>query len=199
MTAAQVASLLGRTTAAVARMRSEVGRDEGIDFRRGYSLDPSHVGSRLLVAKTCIGCGLLLPARWYCYTKRDPSRGKRWSTHCVRCLNGKAKESGSLADANNKRPLTRLARSGDASRVINQITRDKATRHRFPWLEADHVTLRDSTLTLFEKAVTLGRTYAATSRVCSKYGYTSRVGHGDPLQGAWHIDNPNEIAAVGAA
>jgi hypothetical protein len=52
--------------------------------------------------------------------------------------------------------------------------------------------LRDTTLSCFEKAIALSRTYYSVTNATRKYGYTSRVEKGDPMQGVWHIDNPND-------
>jgi hypothetical protein len=68
---------------------------------------------------------------------------------------------------------------------------DHAHRNGEPWIEADHAVLSNPDMLVIEKAIALGRTYKATMRMCSKCGYTSKVGKGDPVRGQWVIDNPN--------
>lgn len=189
LTARDVAKQLGRTYSSVRAMRHRLSKDEGITYLQGAAYNPNYVGSRRLLAKTCLGCGLLLPADWY--TRRGSAGGLKrgWTDRCTRCFGRSTKPRLSEAGKGPSRSRKKL----------QQITRDRAVRHGEPWLDSDHQVLRDSRLTIFEKAIKLGRTYEATTAACSSNGYTSRVGKGDPMQGAWHIDNPNESKVVGAA
>lgn len=189
LTAKQVAeNLIGRSTSSVNNMRCFLTRKEGIDFTARKS--PLDIGPRRLLAKTCIGCGLLLDGSWFASTGR---RG--WRSQCSRCI------SRTKTETKDKRP-PRKPESPTAikSRTdrIQAITRERANRHGFPWIDADHVVLRDTSLTVFEKAIRLGRTYLAAKQAVTKYSYTSRVGKGDPMKGVWHINNPNEHLAVSA-
>lgn len=191
LTAHEVKQYVDRSWSSIRSMRKQLSADEGICFEKTPNAnDPFCVGSRRLLAKTCLGCGLLLEASWFLDMKTNSSR---WSSRCTRCLVG----------ADSARKNSQKFRVNHAEKVaewrqdwyvkVQRLTRARATRHGFPWLEADHETLRDSSLTLFEKAIKLGRTYSATSLAVSSNGYTSRVGKGDPVAGAWHIDNPNEM------
>lgn len=189
MTRAQVARELGRSLDGVAEIRQRLGRDEGIDFGSGNTKNPHNVGPRRLLAKTCIGCGLLLDGSWFTGSN-EKSRGRRWKTRCVRCLHAADKLANPDKPSKSKRDGGQSARA--TRERLQALTRERATRHREPWIEADHKVLRDSTLTTFEKAIRLGRTYLATHSAVSANGYTSRVGRGDPMRGVWVIDNPNQ-------
>lgn len=193
LTTERVARELGRTFDGVAGVRQRLGREEGVDFGSGNGKNPHNVGPRRLLAKTCLGCGLLLDASWYSSSKQ---RGLKWRSRCQRCMN---------QDDQVRRPdrPSKSLRDGGASAKaardrLQAMTLERATRHREPWVDSDHDVLRDSTLTTFEKAIQLGRTYLATHSAVSANGYTSRVGKGDPMKGVWVIDNPN-ITEVGAA
>lgn len=192
LTASQVAKHLGRTVGSVRGARGALRRDEGISFAKSNTVDPHHVGGRRLLAKTCLGCGLLLEASWFA---PDRSKGARyWRPRCTRC-----KSQSENKDTRRERDSRRVWVASNSTRRLESLAADRAARKGQPWLDRDHVVLRDSTLTVFEKAIQLQRTYQATKTAVSANGYTSRVGKGDPMRGAWHIDNPNETKAVAAA
>lgn len=192
LTTEQVAHHLGRPFGGVAGIRKRLAKDEGVDFGNNQK-SPHNIGPRRLLAKTCIGCGLLLEASWF-NSSNDKSRGRKWKTQCARCLYKSDQAAHPDRPSKSKRDGGKSARA--ARERLQTITRERATRHREPWLEADHEVLRDASLTTFEKALSLGRTYLATHSAVSNNGYTSRVGKGDPMKGVWVIDNPNtEVAA----
>ena len=60
-----------------------------------------------------------------------------------------------------------------------------------PYTDEDHKVLSDQDLTLLQKALRLGRSYAAVRSMCMRSGYRSHVGLGDPERDQWKIDNPN--------
>lgn len=192
-TANQVAEHLNRGPNGVSRIRGMLSRSEGLDFTRGDQKSPWSVGSRRLLAKTCLGCGLLLDASWY-----GKAKGRTWKTRCGRCIQRSA-ITGEKYNQLSGRQKDGGASARKSAQKLQAITREHAVRHGYPWIESDHEVLRDSTLTVFEKAIKLGRTWAATHAAVKTNGYTSRVGKGDPMEGVWHIDNPNEQKAVKAA
>ena len=196
LTAEQVAAQLGtRSASAVNGARGKLHATEGIAFgEQGSHKSPHEVGSRRLLAKTCIGCGLLLDASWF----SKSNGGRKWLHRCTRCIQVSATTGEKYQQSNGYRKDGGSSARATAAR-LQKITRERASRHGYPWLEADHVILRDSTLTAFEKAIRLGRTWSATHLAVSQNGYTSRVGKGDPMHGVWRIDNPNEARAVDAA
>lgn len=192
LTAEATGKKLGRSADSVAHIRRELARDEGIHFGKGRAdTDPHFIGSRPLLAKTCIRCGLLLEASWFVISKKQ----RTYRSKCTRCHN----DTSSAAKrrwANSKRASADGKhawnwRVAATQKRLNDITRERASNHRQPWLEGDHTVLADSTLTAFEKAITLGRTLSSVKTACLRNGYTSRVGKGDPMAGAWWIDNPN--------
>lgn len=191
LTAKQVMQYVDRTWSSIRTMRKQLAQDEGLSFEKSPNAnDPFCVGRRRLLAKTCLGCGLLLEARWF--LDHDRSNGNRWSTQCTRCIVNSDAFLASRKRFVDKNREKIAAWNSTSSAKLQRITKDRASRNGFPWLEQDHEILRDTTLSIFEKALALGRTYAATSSACSENGYTSRVGKGDPMHGVWQISNPNE-------
>lgn len=186
LTAAEVAKHLGRTTKAIENRRHFLVRTEGMTFNEGKrGMLPNQIGNRRLLAKTCIGCGLLLDASWF-----GISRSKRqvcWHPRCTRCRPRNHKQTQQSRGNSARQSEERL----------QQISLPFAHRNREPWIEADHPTLSDPDLTALEKAVALGRTYKSVRRMVSVCGYKSRVGRGDPMKGVWVIDNPNAERLAG--
>lgn len=191
LTAIQVADHLARTPATVVQMRVLLSKREGISFNPGRTKDPFYVGKNRLLAKTCLGCGLLLDASWFSHEGNKPGRtdgrSARWRPRCIRC--SQLYGDGKKYRANNANRLG--DRSAKYYKKQQQLSKQVAERNYFPYLAADHIILRDSTLTHFEKAILLKRTVSGVRSVIKKYGYQSRIGKGDPLNGVWHIDNPN--------
>lgn len=189
MTASQVADSLGVSKWRVQRIRAELHSAEGVTFGCSDRKSPHEVGKRTLLAKTCLGCGLLLDRSWYSHSSDGKGGLKSWRARCNRCAGTTAKEK-------SERPSTSQRDGGKSAREsrarLQAFTLERASRHKMPWVEADHLVLRDPDLTHFEKALRLGRTYSATIAAVSANGYTSRVGKGDPMKGRWVIDNPNE-------
>lgn len=192
LTAEQVSDKLGtRSVCAVNSARGKLHATEGISFGEvGSHKNPHEVGSRRLLAKTCIGCGLLLDASWF----SKVNGGKKWLHRCRRCIQVNAKTGEKYEQSNGYRKDGGASARASAAK-LQKLTRERASRHGFPWMDGDHVILRDTSLTVFEKAIRLGRTWSATHMACSVNGYTSRVGRGDPMHGVWRIDNPNEAKA----
>lgn len=77
-------------------------------------------------------------------------------------------------------------------KAAQAATVELATRSGLPYIDKDFKVLADPQLTQIDKALTLGRTYAAISNMCGKNGYSS-LGHslGSATSSAWSIDNPN--------
>lgn len=185
-TSQQLAEHLGRSARAVRQRLSECDAPA----RRGSS-SPHSVGSRTLLAKTCPRCGLLLTPKWF---GRD---GKgNWVPHCIRCRPATKKAKRDYA-ARNRAEVSNASR--DFFKKMQDYTRDRADRHGQEWVDADHEILRDPEVPILVKALRLGRTYSAVAGQCSKNGYRSLVGHGDPIKGQWVIDNPNATQPEGAA
>lgn len=187
LTARQVANHLGRSITLVEGKRHDLTKSEGLTFGKGERKNPNEVGKRRLIAKTCLGCGLLLDASWYSKSNDGHGQMKNWKPRCNRCHHGEA--------APKPQRSTFAKDGGQSARTtyakLQAVTLERASRHGETWLDQDHEILRDPDLTAFEKAIQLGRSYAATRRAVQENGYTSRVGRADPVKGQWVIDNPN--------
>lgn len=175
----QAARLPGRTYFSVGSQRRYLTRTEGIRFD-AYNKNPNHVGGRLLLARTCPDCGLLLDARFYGISGRGRRQKFQWYDRCVRCRqHGRARvqsdESKAKTAANVKALQDRVA--------------DQAVRRGQPWLEADDRVIQDPDLTNLEKAIRLKRTLQATQARVHKVGATSaNKRHLGPTQdGVWVI------------
>lgn len=181
--AREVAAELGRAYGGVRHIREQLARDENLCFDKHQSaFDPHLVGSRPLVAKTCVGCGLLLPADWF---GRYSKRRTVWKSHCLRCRSKNRVHKNASLD-----PKVRDAARRSVA-VQQKLTQATASRAGFPWLDSDHEVLMDQSLTHFEKALKLHRTYLATKSAIHKNGYSSKNGKGDAALAQWMIDNPN--------
>lgn len=197
LTAAQVGRHLGRSTHSVTARRAILAEVKGVRFGKpGDVKNPSHIGARPLIAKTCIKCGKLLAAEWFSYSPTQNGKGG-WRTRCRKCLSGDNREQGKGSNKYHGSARYR-EKTRESRKRLQDLTVPRATRGGDPWLEADHTVLRDPDLTLFEKALELKRSYNAVSIICSTHGYRSHVGLGKQTD-LWRIFNPNELADLTSA
>lgn len=179
--------LVGRTPVAVRRRRERLGI-EALPVTK----EPTHVGARPLVAKTCLTCGKLLQASWFQFH----SSQRRWFPSCKRCTNDATQARNVAAGYPYRKTKEHQDANQRASKArLEAITAPRATRHRELWTEADHQTLADPDLTILQKALRLGRTHNATASMCQRNGYRSHVGLGEPTD-EWRIFNPNELVSA---
>lgn len=176
LTTQEVARQLGRTTSAVTHRRAMLGRRVGMTFAAGPK-GPHIIGRRRLLAKTCGTCGLLLAADRFGLCQGT------WRSRCVHC------RAATQAPQPSRGPSSEQARAN--TQRLQAMSLPNASRHRQPYTDSDHEVLADPDLTCLEKALRTKRTYMAAISQCSKFGYHSRVGKGDPIKGQWVIDNPN--------
>lgn len=183
LTAQQVAARLpGRTRNSVEAARAKLAHAEGLrfSFYPGDKKNAHHVGRRRLLARTCPDCGLFLDASWFGFNTR------KWRHACVKCQSRK-----SYPVQRERRGTTYERDGGESARRIagklQALSLPHAVNSGQPWTEADMTVLSDPDLTAIEKALKLGRTYFATHTACQTYGFTSRVGRGDPIHGTWII------------
>lgn len=188
LSAVQVAKSIGRSRSSVEYMRQALADAEGLSFGRGDHKNPNHPGKRRLLAKTCKACGFLLDASWFSWSTDGKGNPRSWKARCNKCHAKSAADNGWKRSGHSKDGGSSAKKSYIK---MQEITRQHATRHGQPWVESDHETLRDADLTTFEKAIQLGRTWAATHMAVSQNGYQSKVGRGDPAKGQWIIENPN--------
>jgi hypothetical protein len=109
----------------------------------------------ILLAKTCPACGLLL----------DASKFRRYAGHWMTNCN--------VCQDQTKRYRTDHRQSSFNERC-QQMTLP-APNSGNPWPSQDHDILADETMTILDKALTLGRSFYATNIACSKYKYPSRT------------------------
>ncbi len=176
--AEQVGRRLGRSRDAVSSRRSLLG----LPWPGARAADPTSVGRRPLVAKTCTQCGLLLDATWFGHDNRGC-----WKTECRRCRQERTHkpETQSVASKRAQRNNERL----------QALSLPYAIRHREVYVERDDEVLRDPDLSNIEKAITLGRTYKAVTQAVSYRGHSSKPYRGDPADVQWIISLRDGIAS----
>jgi hypothetical protein len=183
-----VAKLLpGRSSNAVEVRRRDLGIG-GQDVVRQRATD---IAGRPLVAKTCTRCGLLLAGSWFRFNKAT----LKWASDCRACASKR------VCEANRTERQERPDRGADRSRRLlqrmQQVTRERAERHGEPYTEADYETLADTSLTDFQKALRLKRSYSGVKNARRAAGLKSMPqGLGDPERDIWVIDNPNAQVAA---
>lgn len=184
LTAEELVRLMpGRTAKAISARRNKIGLHAGNRMLRS----PYAPANRTIVAKTCAGCGYLLPGKWF--SKRSLSR-VGWESQCRKC---RARNADTDAVAPRKQDRT-------WEKKAQALTAATATRSGFEYMKADHEILSDPGMTVLSKALALHRTYHATNQAVHANGYESARWLGDAADDRWLIDNPNvarvdEIAA----
>jgi len=173
----QIAEVLTtRTRSAIASRRIQIDPDPS---RNNNTFNPFVVGSRPLVAKSCVSCGLVLAGSKFGWL----SGQKAWASSCKSCLAAKQREYAKRTGQD----------TGPASRARQAISLPHATRHGQVWTDKDMAILADPNLTILEKALLVNRTYYATTTAVARYGFASAPPEiGDPERDVWIIDNPNE-------
>lgn len=188
LTSAQIAHLLpGRTPESIKHRRRTL-RVPHCPPAAFYN--PRNVGTRRLLAKTCPSCGELLPGEKF-YRRKTGNRVAAIIETCAYCTSEKSKKWRGENPEEQPRP------KGEAMKryvtMAQELSLRSATRQGEPYLEADFKVLADPHMSQLAKALKLRRTYYAVSNACAKNAFTSSSGiaHGDRLDAAWHIDNPN--------
>lgn len=178
---ALTSKLPGRTSSAIKERRQTLG----VNGARGLNKSPHTPGGRPLIAKSCVACGLLLPSDWFAW--RNATR--TWASRCKKCASQYVNRyRKGPDDAERKR---RARSSSESYRRFQATSLERATNRRQPYTAEDHKVLADPDLTLHQKALRLGRSYAAVADACSVSGYKSHVGLGDAEKDIWVIENPN--------
>lgn len=171
--------LPGRGVPAIRKRRAQLGI-KVIGHR------PTEVAHRPLVAKTCLKCGRLLAGSWFLAIKRKGTIS--WSPNCRAC----ASEAGTQRGRDNADG--RRQSQARYEERLQSLTLERATRAGEPYTEADYEVLADRSLTDFQKALRLGRSWKATRSARSAAGLKSTPdGLGDPERDVWVIDNPNAL------
>lgn len=182
----------GRTSVAIARRLYLLG------IRRSthsHAYDPSIIGRRPLLAKTCPRCGVLRGSECF-HVKPSGNR----QSYCIFCqaTHAKKRRTDPASPRDNGAAAIRARVWSRAAKLITE----PADRAGQPYLESDFETLSDPALSVLCKALRLGRTYSATKNACHKLGYTSRGGDLSKREyDQWLIENPNadRVAEITAA
>lgn len=174
MTAKQISGHTGRTESAVAQMKLKLAREQGVEFHRG-SKSPMSVGQRPLLAKTCADCGMFLGAEWF---RETVSRSIRmnWASSCKKCASERA-----------ERFQRREGRLGDNSRKYQEVSVHYAHNNGQEYTDADYDILQREDMSLLEKAIAMGRTYAAVSGAVQKFNLQVKHRLGEPQESEWKI------------
>jgi hypothetical protein len=146
----------------------------GILSRTGLrNFDPNRVGTRILLAKTCIDCGLLLGGSNFAPQPRDAG----WSLRCHSC---RAKE---------KVPRSRryIPSRAERRRQLQALTVPHAKRYGGVWTSKEMQVLADGSQTNFAKAMKLGRTYYAVNTAVGRYGFSSKPEPLPEQEGEWRV------------
>lgn len=177
--------LPGRGVPAIRKRRSQLGIKV-----RGHR--PAEIGSRPLVAKSCLKCGRLLAGSWFVAIK---SKGvTRWSPNCRSCASKGGVQWGKDNAEKRRRATDRYQDR------LQSLSLQRATRVGEPYTEADYEVLADQSLTDFQKALRLGRSYKATKSARNAAGLKSKPeGLGDPERDIWVIDAPHALELIGGA
>lgn len=179
MTTARIAAQLGRPEQEV-DIEVERLRRNGVIGDRGLSnKNPAWVGHRPLIAKTCPSCGLLLGAEWF------PWGGHGWAHDCKKCKGDRKNAVSKERYAKEK--TTGQQRSIEIGLAKQRYTADRAVNRFNRWTEADIAILADRSLSIFDKALKLGRTYYATQQKYVKEGLSTFEPISDPEEGEWKI------------
>jgi hypothetical protein len=181
-TAQQLADQLpGRSVKKVQNHLSVLGIHLGYTQKR----NPFFVANRPLIAKTCVHCGLLLPAKWFTFSPKS----KKWASWCRKC------QQSLMPDYKANRAPEKTARERSRqkayARRAQNLTLLTADRTGQEYTEADHAVLSDPSMSLLGKALSLHRTYNATRSQLSLNGYLTFRTAGDPENDRWFINNPN--------
>lgn len=181
-TTEEIARHLGRSKASVAGIRTKLRRD-GVIGKTPTVKSPWHCADRTLVARSCSECGLLLDQSWF-YPIGKAKPGYR-QPHCRKCQSNRNRRRGAKAAASARSFALKL----------QAATLETATSYGKEWTGADIAVLEDKTKTVFEKAVTLGRTYFATASQLSNRGLRDpKPEVGDPTEAQWFITLRSDIA-----
>lgn len=182
-TAEQLADLLpGRAVTAIAKQRSLLGV-----AIRGQK-EPQWPGSRKVLAKTCLTCGLLLAGSWF-----NMAAQGTLNSYCKRCrYEKKVEREAALNPARQEeRSRKEIRRANAYVRKAQEITLPLAVNNGKEYTEADHAILSDPSRSNLDKALALGRSYVAIHSAVYSNGYTSKIPMPTPEQEQWLIDNPN--------
>ena len=188
----QHAKHLGRKRSTIIGVRQRLSKREGVRWDLGGAKNPHRIGRRTLLARTCPDCGLFLDASWFVRRKSGPDVG-RWFAKCIRCCNPDTEE---YRRKQAERAAKRREGEDDPNlhyHRVQAVSLQWATRARQGYTEDDMQVLSDPDLTVLEKSFRLKRSFAATSGAVRRFGFTSKVGRGEAVEGQWIIQHAGEV------
>lgn len=163
------------------RRLKDLGLHDGIG--RGANYSPYRVPSAgILIAKTCIDCGKLRSADHYsisCRKNRQPA----YSSICKLCYRDRYRKPDSRPD--------RLRAYNENAELLNEITYATATRRRQPYEPDEDAVIEDLTISDFDAAIKLGRSYYAVRSQRQMRGLVKRT-----TDSYWVIHIPEAQVAV---
>jgi hypothetical protein len=182
LTAQQIAGKLGRTESSVAHRRRRLRGREGVTQfgKSGQAKTAWVVGTRPLVARTCIKCDRLLDASWF--LRRGGQRAGMWYQDCRTCYSA------------YQAARRRQGRPGPVA-ALEAIAAERAWRSWEEYTEADLKILADPDRSLFQMALETGRTLPAVRMARQTYGLAdSNPRLGDPAEVQWIIRLPEKAS-----
>lgn len=181
MTVVEIAKTLRRPLGAVYKKSQSLGLDPGT----WMSKSPAILNGRTLLARTCIKCGELQDAKLFPVAHKGMFTTPR--NKCRFCLSREAVERDRKKGRKNN-----YASSNENYKRNQALTLPTAVRNGFEYTDRDLEILSNPSMTLFEKAIRMQRTYAATCTAATLGGHESS---GNKLENRdfmkWVIDNPN--------
>jgi hypothetical protein len=136
----------------------------------------------ILIAKTCPDCGYFKSAKQFCHNN---NRGRSYDNLCRGCRAGTW----------TAREVRRRQR--DNLDLLNDVTAQSAHRHNKQYTQDEDRVLADESLSVFEAALRLGRTFNGVRARRQILGVVSRPGRPKIVDGSyWLIDFPAAMTAL---
>ncbi len=173
----EIARAAGMSVGWVAKWRKIAIEDRVLqEAGRISNREANEVGTRLLLAKTCVKCDLLLGGD--CFSLR-PAGYHSYCRHCA------CKESRAITKSQE-------AIGNDYATRIQAASKSWAIYKYGNWSEDELEVLRDKSLTVLEKSYKLRRTYYAVQGTIQRRGWTSSPNRLPPQKdGVWIIQFPD--------
>lgn len=154
---------------------------------------PYEVGDRTLLAKTCVGCGLLWGGAHFPFTRASSERGSgAYGDMCYRCKNARFRDGKHFESRTAAAQAAHVTAMEKATEALATEAIPYRSNHRQPWTESDVALLRRRDLTMPEIAAQLGRSWSAAWSACNSYGiYRPRERATQLPTGEWRIEFPD--------
>ncbi|QNJ55367.1 hypothetical protein SEA_LITTLEFELLA_56 [Gordonia phage LittleFella] len=180
--APQIAKYIGVSEATVRGQVVRMKREGTLPERAAnYQSSPGTIGKNcILIAKSCPKCGLILDAVFF-----QKMKSGFYSTCCNTC---RSRHFGSR----------NASEGNDWKKAMQKATLPMAVNNGKPWSDdpnEDEILRSDKTI--FEKALVLGRTYAATAQEMRVRGYSrKRINDKERFDSRWIIRFPEAMKVL---